>query len=452
MLSVGGGAAQTSNPHNSSTCLLCHTSTPRFGVDTKETVSFRGGKTYDDPSLCAFCHKAEDNLHPIAVAPGPDMLATETPSLLPLGENGKFKGTVVCTTCHFYHAADSGYALLRGFPGSQKPGFFEEWQDFCRDCHGDGLVKRSPHGGDEQACLFCHQNRPETGMKTEVLAQGSDLCNFCHGGVQDGHFARANPFEGDVECVSCHNPHLGAESASRLKEEYRQAAMDVVTIDPHYRKTLCFACHKEGEGYPLRIADPVELCNRCHGSELVISDIHPLRTVPDTITPPEGWPLKEGALSCLTCHLAGHEDDYGTAHFLRGGPYSGRNDFCVNCHDMSTLQGRNPHADINAGKGCDLCHTERPVPGKDTIDSVRLLADPNILCLRCHEPEAHPSSVDHTMTISSDRAAVITELPLYGGSRIVCATCHNPHIEEVEGAKLRGNVTGTMICTFCHKY
>ena len=76
------------NPHNSSKCLLCHQKLPRFGVDTKETVTFRGGKTSDDPALCAFCHKPEENLHPILVTPGPDMLASEQPSLLPLGENG----------------------------------------------------------------------------------------------------------------------------------------------------------------------------------------------------------------------------------------------------------------------------------------------------------------------------------------------------------------------------
>ena len=74
-------AAADPNPHNASKCLLCHGTLPRFGIDTRETVTFRGGKSSDDPALCAFCHAAEENLHPILVTPGPDMLYVATRSL-----------------------------------------------------------------------------------------------------------------------------------------------------------------------------------------------------------------------------------------------------------------------------------------------------------------------------------------------------------------------------------
>ncbi len=451
-LLLAGPSRAEPNPHNTTKCLLCHLDVPRFGVDTRETVTFRGGKTSDDPSLCAFCHKPEENLHPILVEPGPEMLSTRKPSLLPLGEHGDLKGKVVCTTCHFYHAAEQDHALLRGFPGSQKPSYFESWQDFCRDCHGTGLTKRSPHGGDERACAFCHQSKPEPGKAVEVAPRGAALCDFCHGALRDGHYARANPFEGEVQCFTCHGPHLGPDVPGRLKPGYIEAARDKVTIDPHYRKGLCFTCHLDGAGYPIRLADPIELCNRCHGSGLIVSDIHPLRKVPDSITPPDSWPLKDGTLTCLTCHLYGHPEDRGITSFLRGGPYGDRNDFCLNCHDPKAYAARNPHQDINQGKGCDFCHSERPVPGQDTVDSVRLLADPNILCLRCHEPSAHPSGFDHTQTVSPARASGIDpQLPVYKGNRIVCATCHNPHIEEVEGHKLRGGLP-ELICSLCHRY
>lgn len=446
-------AAATPNPHNASKCLLCHKEIPRFGVDTRETVTFRGGKTSDDPALCTFCHKPEKNLHPVLVEPGPSMLATETPSLLPLGEAEGLKGKVVCTTCHFFHAAETDHALLRGFPGSQRPGFFKSWQDFCRDCHGDGLAERSPHAGDERACVFCHQTRPASGEPVDVAPRGKDLCNFCHGGLQDRHFINANPFEGTVTCGTCHDPHLGPEVSARLRPEYVEAARDVVTIDPHYRKGLCFTCHTSAEGYPLRSEDPIELCNRCHASGEIVTDIHPLRAVPGTITPPAGWPLKEGSLTCGTCHRAGHPEDREFPNFLRGGPYADRNDFCINCHETAAFEARNPHLDINQGKGCDFCHAERPDPERDTIDTVKLIADPNILCLRCHQPAAHPAGFDHTLNISKERRATLSkDLPVYMGTKIVCATCHNPHIEEVENHKLRGGFTGFMICTLCHTY
>jgi hypothetical protein len=453
LIGFPAGGAAAPNPHNTVKCLLCHGETPRFGVDTRETVTFRGGRTSDDPALCSFCHKTEENLHPILVEPDPEMLKTDKPSLLPLGESGELKGKVVCTTCHFYHAAAADYALLRGFPGSQKPAYFSSWQDFCRDCHGDGLEKRSPHAGDERACVFCHQARPAEGKKPSVASRGTGLCNFCHGAVQSGHFERANPYPEPVECFTCHDPHLGPESPARLKPGYLDAVRDIVTLDPHYRKALCFACHLEGEDYPLRTEDPVELCNRCHGSGEITSDAHPLRKVPDSISPPADWPLKEGELTCLTCHLAGHPEHRDHAMFLRGGPYSNRNEFCTNCHDRSALKDRNPHLDINQGKGCSFCHARRPVPGQDTIDTVKLIANPNILCLRCHEPSPHPGSFKHTATLEVERAATISkELPLYQSREIICATCHNPHVEEVENQKLRGGVAGMMICGFCHKY
>lgn len=442
-------AAAGPNKHNAAPCLLCHKETPRFGIDTRQTVTFR--RSWDDPALCATCHKPEENLHPLLVSPG--ALETRAPRALPLGTSAGFEGRVVCTTCHFIHAADNGQALLRGFAGSQDPGRFPAWRDLCRECHGAGLEKRSPHAGDERACAFCHQGRPTPGGPAPLTRRAVDLCNFCHGGKQDEHFARANPFPGAVGCNDCHDPHLGADHPGRLSGRYREAARESTRIDPHYRKALCFGCHTAGDGYPLRSADSIVLCNRCHGTGDIVGDIHPIRKVPESITPPQDWPLAKGFLSCLTCHTAGHVEDRGRYKFLRGGPYADRNDFCVNCHEPDSFKGRNPHADINRGQGCEFCHASRPVPGKDTIDTVRFIADPNILCLRCHAEKPHPAGLEHTMTVGPERAAEIPgELPVFKGIKIVCATCHNPHIEEVEGHKLRGELGEFGICTLCHRF
>lgn len=446
-------ASEKGNPHNISKCLLCHQTTPRFGVDTKDTVTFRGGKTFDDPELCTYCHDLNENLHPLLVIPGKGGLGTNAPSRLPLGSTPGFEGKVVCTTCHFLHAAKTDHALLRGFAGSQQPNAFEEWQDFCRECHGPSLEKRSPHAGDDRACAFCHTAKPVAGSPVDVAPRGLELCNFCHGGLQDGHYAKANPFDDDATCMDCHDPHLGPDRPARLKSEYLTAAAERVDLSPHYRRALCFACHLEEEGSPLRSDNAVVLCNRCHGTGEIVGDIHPLKKVPDSFSPPADWPLDKDFLTCMTCHLAGHEEHRGTWKFLRGGPYEDRNDFCRNCHDPMSYGDRNPHLDINEGKGCEFCHAERPVPGRDTIETVKFLADPNLLCLRCHETAAHPADVEHTMTVDAERAGEIPEeLPVYRGEKIVCATCHNPHVAEVENHKLRGEVGSMQICTFCHKY
>ena len=451
-LFAGSATAAEPNPHNSRLCLLCHKDTPRFGVDTRDTVTFRTAG-WDDPALCYHCHKPEENLHPILVEPGRERLGTGIPAGLPLGTSPGMEGRVVCTTCHFIHASGTDHALLRGFPGTQKPGLFSSWQDFCRECHGDGLEKRSPHGGDDRACTFCHQTKPLEGKAVDVAPRGVDLCNFCHGALQNDHFAQANPFGEDVTCMNCHDPHLGPESVARLKPSFLDAVQGKATVNPHYRKTLCLACHTDDRGPGLINENSVVLCNTCHGTGEIIGDIHPIRKVPDTISPPADWPLDKGYLSCLTCHLAGHREHRDSWKFLRGGPYDDRNDFCANCHDLDAFGDRNPHSDINDGKGCEFCHTVRPVPGKDTIETVLFIADPNILCLRCHEESPHPANREHTMTIDKERAAGIDELfPVYKGMKIICATCHNPHIEEVEGHKLRGGLPGLQICTGCHAY
>ena len=445
-------ASAAPNPHNAEKCLLCHKEKPRFGTDSKETVTFRNA-TWDDPRLCSYCHKPEENLHPLLVEPGPDAADTMAPRNLPLGDSGEFQGKVVCTTCHFIHASDDEHALLRGFPGAQKPKLFSDWQKLCRECHGKGLEKRSPHAGDDRACAFCHQAKPVEGQAVTVLPRGVALCNFCHGGVQDEHYQRANPFEGEVDCLSCHDPHLGSDSPARLKPRYAAAVGEKVTISPHYREGLCFTCHAEGEKYPLRDEDINALCNRCHGSPEVVGDIHPLRKVPESISVPEGWPVTDGGLTCLTCHLAGHPGHRGVYKFLRGGPYKDRGEFCLNCHSPESYKDRNPHRDINQGKGCEFCHAVRPVPGVDNARTVRFIADLNILCLRCHDATDHPAAVEHTISLNEDRAETIPdELPLFNSDSIVCATCHNPHIEEVEGHKLRGSVEGMMICSLCHRF
>lgn len=447
---AAGEAGPRPNPHNDKFCIVCHKETPRFGVDTRQTVTFRDAGP-DDPALCARCHKPEVNLHPVKVKPG--NLGTTVSGKLPLGSSAGLEGMVTCTTCHFVHAADADHALLRGFAGSPDPGTFGGWQDLCRSCHATGLEKRSPHAGDDRSCAFCHGAKPVAGKPVAVAPRGEALCNFCHGVVQADHVAQANPFGPGAGCTECHEPHGAPKRAARLTDRYLAAARESDTLDPHYRKALCFACHKDEKDSPLLTADPIALCNRCHGTGRIPGDPHPLKAVPPGIKVPAGWPLREGALTCLTCHRNGHAEDRGHYRFLRGGPYENRNDICFGCHDREQFRQRNPHQDINQYKGCDFCHSVRPIPGKDTARTVKFLADINILCLRCHADQPHPAGRQHTMDLDPDRAAGIPpDYPLDAMGKITCATCHNPHIAEVGEYKLRGTANGMGICDKCHGY
>ena len=130
------------------------------------------------------------------------------------------------------------------------------------------------------------------------------------------------------------------------------------------------------------------LCDRCHASGKIMANIHPLRKVPPTITVPKGWPLTDGALTCLTCHDQGHEDQPQRRWMLHGGPYATPRAACRNCHNAADLEASRIHQEINEGKSCEMCHKTRPSPGRDTIKTVTFIADPDLLCLRCHDQSA----------------------------------------------------------------
>jgi predicted CXXCH cytochrome family protein len=451
-------AAEKPNPHAALDCGYCHQDTPRFGVDTVDTVNFWNAEG-DEPRLCERCHRTQANLHPLGVVPDPSHLGTRTPAHLPLGKSAAVRGKVVCISCHFVHAADADRALLRGFPGSDQPGLFRTWQELCRECHGEGLEKRSPHAGDDRACAFCHSVRPEPGQKTAITPGGERLCKFCHGPKSASHYAGVNPFGEGKDCVGCHNPHLGKDHPARLKEGYFDSIREAVTLNPHRKRTLCFACHADESSGSLREASPVALCQRCHGSGTIPGMSHPMNAVPAGFTIPEGWPLSGGALTCLTCHVPGHvpgalsgrpAEPAGAVQLLRGGEPQKRTAVCFRCHTRQQWAGRNPHQEAALkNAGCTFCHERQPVRGQDRPETMKFVADITILCLSCHDPGDHPAGTRHTVTLTRAMPAVPKDLPVGTGNRVTCATCHDSHVDPV---RYRQSATErSAFCLRCHK-
>lgn len=441
--------AGATNPHNVGSCTGCHLEAPRFGVDTRKTITFK--TSVDDPGLCTSCHDPGQALHPVLVPAGSGPIGAYRSSFLPAGSSPAFDGKIVCISCHDIHAADGKFGLLRGFPGSGSTRYFESWQMFCDDCHGGNLKKRSPHTGGEKSCGFCHPAKPKKGEATEVVTRGRELCILCHDRIGENHYAQMNPFDTRKQCDECHDPHAKpADRPQLLSDAYIAAARDSAIVRPHYSRALCFACHENLDDYALRAEGVNETCNRCHNSGKIPGNIHPLRKVPASITPPKGWPLTDGALTCLTCHEQGHEDQERRPRMLRGGPYESSRAVCRSCHDPAKFQVSDIHKDINDGLRCDFCHIGTPDTAPGTGVKPTFIVDPNLPCLSCHE-DPHPSLARHYLSVNLTAGVQVPpELPLLNGERMMCSTCHNPHIKEITGSKLRGWAPGNIFCTRCH--
>ena len=55
-----------------------------------------------------------------------------------------------------------------------------------------------------------------------------------------------------------------------------------------------------------------------------------------------------------------------------------------------------------------------------------------LLCIRCHEYQAHPANHNHTglpdeARLERDNIQVPEDFPLDAEGKLTCATCHNPH-------------------------
>ena len=98
---------------------------------------------------------------------------------------------------------------------------------------------------------------------------------------------------------------------------------------------------------------------------------------------------------------------------------------------VSPARVKNPH-DHEGKPACPVCHDG---PRR------RLRAEPSKLCQRCHafaDGKHHPVGVKQT-----DPAA--PGLPLLGGGRLACHTCHDPH-----GATAGLRIEFNDLCGACH--
>jgi len=269
-----------------------------------------------------------------------------------------------------------GYSILLSFAGS--------------------IEIKNPHReykkSFQKECKSCHSSDPLLSLQWEDTIHSKECqirCNSCHTVPESCRLVSTEKasqvlksqlrylgiplFSGLISCRSCHFFHqqdTQQTNEKRLNNFYPGFWYRAQQIEPHQSGVFCQLCHETSIGVSadnpqLKFqGDLIAVCIQCHNGRKAKADNHPIRIKPSKekgVTIPDGFPLRDGKLTCLTCHKMPCQGGKIETKFLRGGPYEKRVDACLVCHSKERYQSVNPHIQIDPnGKimknKCLYCH------------------------------------------------------------------------------------------------
>jgi hypothetical protein len=231
---------------------------------------------------------------------------------------------------------------------------------------------------------------------------------------------------------------------------------------------------------PIAIGDVDAVCLKCHNGKDAKAEIHPIGRTFDSeqVKQPEGWPVPDGKLGCVTCHQTKLRSKDNPA-FVRGYKKEEILEFCSRCHSSTKEQERfNPHIMLDkdnnpVAQKCLFCHqTELERDRLVRTGKAELRNEGIVLCFSCHsrhldyfQPghigiKVPPKMLAYMKTFGETQ---VKRLPLTSEGRVVCWTCHNPHqqglfpagSEMAQGARYSGpgllhRGLGKGLCRGCH--
>ena len=257
-------------------------------------------------------------------------------------------------------------------PGQPAAGYVGEAT--CQGCH-DQSYKGTAHG------QTFNERTPAANLG----------CENCHGPgqkhVESGdpalirNFRTTAPSEVSATCTTCHN----------------RATHALWDGSQHDQRNLsCITCHSvhSAKGDPqLKAQTQVALCSTCHRS--VVNKTHRFNHMP----------VREGALTCSSCH-----NPHGSTNvrLLRAGTTI--DESCTSCHTDKRGPYLWEHAPVS--ESCVTCHD----PHGSNNDRM-LVSKLPFLCQRCHVTSRHPPTVyDGFVQQNSQNANKITGR--------ACTVCH----------------------------
>ncbi|MDA8172066.1 MAG: hypothetical protein M0Z48_09620 [Nitrospiraceae bacterium] len=214
-------------------------------------------------------------------------------------------------------------------------------------------------------------------------------------------------------------------------------------------------------------------CLRCHSDYR--NNHHPIDFAPSLVINTAVFPLYDGRMQCLTCHVPDHGKG---GKLLRGGPYADRREICFRCHSRDKYSGIDPHImmddngviiKVNDRPVCLICHARMPNPKTDRAKDVLFRADVAFLCWRCHSLMVSPVFDQHFLAtlpanmrnyLKKNARTLGVTIPMVPRNRITCSTCHDPHQKGIivyepssKGAdsKDRLHLPVPDLCLVCHR-
>lgn len=298
--------------------------------------------------------------------------------LLPTGVFGQsiddYAGTETCLDCHDDLAASISHTVHGTLKDYEYPGIAEG----CESCHGPG----AKHADSEEAAdIFL--------PSAEMGLDGVGNCLECH---KTGHtidWEMSAHAQADVSCVSCHKVHGSNKHLLACDTE----------------QNICFSCHEETKGQ---------------------------------FQMPSHHPLREGFMTCSSCHDA------------HGGEWAGTlanetsRDACLSCHTEHVGPYIFEHSPVM--EDCAICHNPH-----GAVANNLLVQNEPFLCLQCHQPHFHSILAGYTGDYSTPDGVIGTD-PSYDGlsghseydsmKRVMLTKCTQCH-QSVHGTDLPSqSITG----------
>jgi DmsE family decaheme c-type cytochrome len=246
---------------------------------------------------------------------------------------------------------------------------------------------RAASGGAQQSAVLPGANTP--GSTTAGYA-GSEACATCH--ADESNSFSTNPHANLVHlhatngmtCESCHGPgqaHIDSGGDAKKIFSFKTASATVVT-------DKCLSCH---------------------------AGVHPNY---------ERSPHAKAGLSCLSCH---------SVHYAKTPQYlltAEQPQLCYQCHaDQKAQFSMLVHHKVNEGLvKCSDCHD---VHGSFQPANLRVTADQNVICTRCHTDIRGPFVYEHAPVKAEG-----------------CMACHTPHGSQ--NARLLNMPNINVLCNQCH--